>query len=199
MLSWLMFIASGIGPYSGQAVHFRNMAPEPKEYALNRYDFEAHRHWQIIEDRLSHSTYMLGENYSIVDMAFWGWARLLPIVTGMNDMYKLDKQGFFKLLAGLGGLVMASRLKSGDAKYGGMYELYVIAAVVVGGTSLRGGYGSVFGTLIGALIIAVIENGMNLVHIESYTQKVVFGAIILLAVLLDRIKHAYGSPGQFDS
>ncbi|MEI8211153.1 MAG: ABC transporter permease [Planctomycetota bacterium] len=103
------------------------------------------------------------------------------------------------LLAGLGGLVMASRLKSGDAKYGGMYELYVIAAVVVGGTSLRGGYGSVFGTLIGALIIAVIENGMNLVHIESYTQKVVFGAIILLAVLLDRIKHAYSSSGRFDS
>jgi GST-like protein len=85
MLSWLMFIASGIGPYSGQAVHFRNMAPEPKEYALNRYDFEAHRHWQIIEDRLAKHTYMLGETYSIVDMAFWGWARLLPIVTGMKD------------------------------------------------------------------------------------------------------------------
>ena len=85
MLSWLMFIASGIGPYSGQAVHFRNMAPEPKEYALNRYDFEAHRHWQLIEDRLANQTYMLGETYSIVDMAFWGWARLLPIVTGMKD------------------------------------------------------------------------------------------------------------------
>lgn len=96
------------------------------------------------------------------------------------------------LLAGLGGLVMASRLKSGDAKYGAMYELYVIAAVVVGGTSLRGGYGSVIGTLIGALIIAVIENGMNLVQIESYTQKVVFGAVILLAVLLDRRSRARG-------
>ncbi len=90
------------------------------------------------------------------------------------------------LLAGLGGLVMASRLRSGDAKYGTMYELYVIAAVVVGGTSLRGGYGTVVGTLIGALIIAVIENGMNLVQIESYMQKVVFGAVILGAVLLDR-------------
>jgi ribose transport system permease protein len=90
------------------------------------------------------------------------------------------------LLAGLGGLVMASRLKSGDAKYGAMYELYVIAAVVVGGTSLRGGYGSVLGTLVGALIIAVVENGMNLVHVESYTQKVVFGFVILGAVLLDR-------------
>jgi ribose transport system permease protein len=90
------------------------------------------------------------------------------------------------VLAGLGGLVMASRLRSGDAKYGSMYELYVIAAVVVGGTSLRGGYGSVLGTLVGALIIAVIENGMNLVQIESYTQKVVFGFVILIAVLLDR-------------
>lgn len=89
------------------------------------------------------------------------------------------------LLAGLGGLVMASRLKSGDAKYGTMYELYVIAAVVVGGTSLRGGYGSVVGTLTGALIIAVVENGMNLMQIESYTQKVVFGAVILGAVLFD--------------
>jgi ribose transport system permease protein len=97
------------------------------------------------------------------------------------------------LLAGLGGLVMASRLKSGDAKYGAMYELYVIAAVVVGGTSLRGGYGTVLGTLIGALIIAVIQNGMNLIHIESNTQKVAFGAIILLAVLFDRLKHSYGS------
>jgi ribose transport system permease protein len=90
------------------------------------------------------------------------------------------------LLAGLGGLVMASRLKSGNATYGVMYELYVIAAVVVGGTSLRGGYGSVIGTLIGALIIAVIENGMNLIQIESYTQKVVFGIVILGAVLFDR-------------
>lgn len=90
------------------------------------------------------------------------------------------------LLAGLGGLVMASRLKSGNATYGVMYELYVIAAVVVGGTSLRGGYGSVAGTLIGALIIAVIENGMNLIQIESYTQKVVFGLVILGAVLFDR-------------
>jgi ribose transport system permease protein len=90
------------------------------------------------------------------------------------------------LLAGLGGLVMASRLKSGNATYGVMYELYVIAAVVVGGTSLRGGYGSVVGTLIGALIIAVIENGMNLIQIESYTQKVVFGLVILGAVLFDQ-------------
>ena len=91
-------------------------------------------------------------------------------------------------LAGLGGVVMASQLKSGAPTYGQMYELYVIAAVVVGGTSLSGGRGNVFGTLIGALIIAVIQNGMNLMGVESYTQKIVLGTVILGAVLLDKIK-----------
>ena len=91
-------------------------------------------------------------------------------------------------LAGLGGVVMASQLKSGAPTYGQMYELYVIAAVVVGGTSLAGGEGKVLGTLIGALIIAVIQNGMNLTNVESYTQKVVLGLVILGAVLLDIVK-----------
>ena len=85
MLSWLMFIASGIGPFSGQSVHFRHAAPEPKEYALNRYDYEAHRHWKLIEDRLAASRYLVGNDYSIVDMAFWGWARLVPYVLGTGD------------------------------------------------------------------------------------------------------------------
>lgn len=92
-------------------------------------------------------------------------------------------------LAGLGGVVMASQLKSGAPTYGLMYELKVIAAVVVGGTSLTGGEGKVVGTLIGALIIAVIENGMNLTGVESNTQKLVLGLVILAAVLLDTVKH----------
>ena len=91
-------------------------------------------------------------------------------------------------LAGLGGVVTASQLKSGAPTYGLMYELYVIAAVVVGGTSLSGGEGRILGTLIGAFIIAVIQNGMNLTNVESYTQKVVLGLVILGAVLLDRLK-----------
>ena len=91
-------------------------------------------------------------------------------------------------LAGLGGVVMASQFLSGDPKYGLMYELYVIAAVVVGGTSLSGGQGKIFGTLIGAFIIAVIQNGMNLTGVESYTQKVVLGLVLLGAVLLDMLK-----------
>ena len=92
------------------------------------------------------------------------------------------------VLAGLGGVVMASQFRSGDPKYGLMYELYVIAAVVVGGTSLSGGRGKVFGTLIGAFIIAVIQNGMNLIGVQSYTQKVVLGLVLLAAVLLDMLK-----------
>jgi GST-like protein len=82
LLSWLMFVASGIGPYSGQAVHFRHYAPEPKEYAVNRYDFEVERHYKILDERLANQPYILGSSYTIVDMAFWGWARLIPHVMG---------------------------------------------------------------------------------------------------------------------
>jgi GSH-dependent disulfide-bond oxidoreductase len=82
LLSWLMFVASGIGPYSGQAVHFRNVAPEPKDYAVNRYTFEAQRHWGILNDRLGRHKFMLGDKYTIVDMAVWGWSRLIPNVLG---------------------------------------------------------------------------------------------------------------------
>ena len=84
LLSWLMFIASGIGPYSGQAVHFRTAAPEPKEYALNRYDFEADRHWKILDDRLASRPWLVGDDYGIADMAFWGWARMVPFVMGQD-------------------------------------------------------------------------------------------------------------------
>jgi ribose transport system permease protein len=73
-----------------------------------------------------------------------------------------------------------------------MYELYVIAAVVVGGTSLSGGSGRMFGTLIGAFIIAVIQNGMNLLGIKSYAQMFTLGAVIVLAVLLDKARQNGG-------
>ena len=82
MLSWLMFVATGVGPYSGQAVHFKHFAPEPKAYAVNRYDFEAWRHWKIIDQQLAQHRYMLGETYTLVDMAVWGWARAVPFVLG---------------------------------------------------------------------------------------------------------------------
>jgi ribose transport system permease protein len=91
-------------------------------------------------------------------------------------------------LAGLGGIVLTSQLSAGDPKFGLMYELEVIAAVVVGGTSLMGGRGKVFGTLIGAFIIAVIKNGMNLTDVDPFNQKIVLGAVLIVAVLLDTLR-----------
>ncbi len=101
---------------------------------------------------------------------------------------------FCGAMAGLAGVVQASQLQSGAPTYGQMYELYAIAAVVVGGASLSGGEGRVFGTLVGALIIAVIQNGMNLTGVEGYRQKVVLGAVILAAVLLDLLKRRDWRP-----
>ena len=89
LLSWLMFVASGIGPFSGQCVHFKHFAPEPKAYALNRYDFEAWRHWTLLDQHLAQRRYMLGETYSLVDMAVWGWARVVPFVLGAEAWQKL--------------------------------------------------------------------------------------------------------------
>ena len=94
LLSWLMFVATGVGPYSGQSVHFKNYAPEKQSYAINRYDFEAERHYGILDRRLATVPYMLGETYTIVDMAVWGWARMIPIVRGENtwrDMPNLSR------------------------------------------------------------------------------------------------------------
>jgi ribose transport system permease protein len=112
-------------------------------------------------------------------------ARLSGVRVGAVLMFVYTVSG---AMAGLGGIVTASQLKSASPTYGLMYELYVIAAVVVGGTSLAGGEGRILGTLIGAFIIAVIQNGMNLTGVESYTQKVVLGLVILGAVLLDMMK-----------
>ena len=91
-------------------------------------------------------------------------------------------------LAVLGGLIASSKLGSGDPKAGLGYELSVIAAVVVGGTSLSGGRGTIGGTFIGLLIVSVLNSGLNWVGVESFGQQVILGAVILAAVLLDRFK-----------
>ncbi len=96
------------------------------------------------------------------------------------------------LAAGLGGCLQASLVRAAAPNMANMYELYVIAAVVVGGTSLSGGSGRMFGTLIGAFIIAVIQNGMNLLGIKSYAQMFTLGAVIVLAVLLDKARQSGG-------
>jgi GSH-dependent disulfide-bond oxidoreductase len=88
LYSWLMFVASGIGPYSGQTVHFRHHAPEKLPYAINRYVYEANRHYGILDTQLAVHRYMLGDAYTIVDMAVWGWARIVPFVLGDDALLK---------------------------------------------------------------------------------------------------------------
>ncbi len=89
LLSWLMFVATGVGPFSGQAVHFKHHATEKVGYANTRYQYEAQRHYGILDARLAKSRYMVGNAYSIVDMDVWGWARLVPFIMGEEAWAKL--------------------------------------------------------------------------------------------------------------
>lgn len=91
------------------------------------------------------------------------------------------------LLAGLAGATLASRLGAGVPNAGMQYELDVIAAVVVGGTSLAGGRGGIVGTLWGSIFIGVLGNGLNLANVDPYIQKIALGLVILLAVIADRL------------
>jgi GSH-dependent disulfide-bond oxidoreductase len=115
MLSWLMFVATGIGPYCGQAVHFKHFAPEPKEYAVNRYDFEAWRHWNILNEHLGKHHFMLGQTYTLVDMAVWGWARAIPFVLGADAWDKLPNVK--RLLDEVNARPAAQRAEALKAKY----------------------------------------------------------------------------------
>jgi ribose transport system permease protein len=94
-------------------------------------------------------------------------------------------------LSALGGLVLTSRLNSAELVAGQGYELDVIASVVIGGTSLFGGVGGVYGTLVGVLLIGVISNGLNLLGVSSYWQLVVKGVVIVIAALIDNLKRRF--------
>ncbi len=89
-------------------------------------------------------------------------------------------------LAALGGLMVTARLDSAQPNAGTSYELDAIAAVVIGGTSLSGGKGSIWGTVLGAVIIGVLNNGLVLLNVSPFWQQVVKGAVILLAVIIDK-------------
>ena len=82
LLSWLFFIASGIGPFSGQAVHFQHAAPEKLAYAINRYRREVERHYEVLDTHLAGREFIVGKEYTIADMSAWGWldrvSRVLP-------------------------------------------------------------------------------------------------------------------------
>ena len=103
-----------------------------------------------------------------------------------DEQVKLFAYGLCGLLAGLAGVVLAARITTGQPNAGQAYELDAIAAVVIGGTSLAGGVGTITGTLLGVLLIGVINNGLDLQGVSSYYQAVIKGVIIVGAVWLDR-------------
>lgn len=84
LLSWLFFISSGLGPFSGQAVHFERMAPK-LEYAVNRYRREAERHYEVLDAHLTGRRFIVGDEYSIADMAAWGWIERASVVLSGSD------------------------------------------------------------------------------------------------------------------
>jgi GSH-dependent disulfide-bond oxidoreductase len=86
MLSWLMFIGTGLSPFSGQAVHFLHHSPEPVPYARNRYLKEIERHYRVIDARLATTKYLAGDEYSIADMALWGWANFAGYIFGEKGL-----------------------------------------------------------------------------------------------------------------
>jgi len=134
--------------------------------------------WFILNHtRLGRYTYAIGGNEETVKLS------------GINvKFYKSMVYVIVGIMSSLSALILSARLNSAEAVAGQGYELDVIAAVVIGGTSLSGGRGSIIGTLIGALLIGTINNGMNLLGISPYFQQVVKGALIIGAVILDRLR-----------
>ncbi len=108
-------------------------------------------------------------------------------VSGVNvDLVKIKVYVFAGLMAGLGGVVLASRIATGHPNSGNGYEMDAIASTVIGGTSLSGGVGTIGGTVVGALIIGVLNNGLDLLGVSAYYQQIAKGLIIIAAVLMDQ-------------
>ncbi|HYA72805.1 MAG TPA: ribose ABC transporter permease, partial [Roseiarcus sp.] len=131
--------------------------------------------WVLLtQSRFGRYVYAIGGNETVA------------LLSGINvTAVKIAVYALSGTLASVAGIILTSRLESAQPTAGLGYELDAIAAVVVGGTSLAGGKGSLFGTLIGALIIGVLNNALNLMDVSSYYQMIAKGAVILLAVLVD--------------
>lgn len=118
-----------------------------------------------------------------------GGNELAARFSGLNlDRVKIGIYTFAGMLAGLAGIVVSSRISSGQPGLGVGYELDAITAAVIGGTSLSGGIGTVWGTVVGALIIGVLNNSLDLLNVSAYWQQIMKGAIIVIAIIIDERK-----------
>jgi len=165
-------------PVSGFSGGFRSLAtgevlgvPVSVVIMVGVYVFA---HFVLTRTKLGRYTYAIGGNEEAA------------LLSGVNvRVYKAAVYGISGMLSGLAAVILTARLNSAQPIAGMMYELDAIAATVIGGTSLLGGEGTVVGTLIGALIMAVLRNGLNLLGVSSFIQQVVIGSVIIAAVLID--------------
>lgn len=133
-------------------------------------------HFVLSKTKLGRYTYAIGGNETAANLS------------GINTkLFKTVIYGISGLLSALAAVILTARLNSAQPIAGIMYELDAIAAVVIGGTSLLGGIGTISGTLIGALIMGVLRNGLNILGISSFIQQIVIGSVIIAAVLIDMI------------
>ncbi len=131
-------------------------------------------HYLLTHTKLGRYTYAMGGNEEAA------------VLSGVSvRMYKTIVYGLCGMLSGLAAIILTARLNSAQPIAGIMYELDAIAATVIGGTSLVGGEGTIMGTLIGALIMGVLRNGLNLLGVSSFVQQTVIGSVIIIAVLID--------------
>ncbi|MDZ7343557.1 MAG: ribose ABC transporter permease, partial [candidate division KSB1 bacterium] len=165
-------------PISGFSENFRSLAtgeifhlPAPVIIMLAVYSIA---HFLLTQTTLGRYTYAIGGNEEAA------------VLSGVNvKFYKTLVYGWCGLLSGLAAIILTARLNSAQPIAGIMYELDAIAATVIGGASLLGGEGTIFGTLIGALIMGVLRNGLNLLGVSAFIQQIVIGAVIIIAVLID--------------
>lgn len=165
-------------PISGFSETFRSLAtgevlriPTPVVIMVVVYIIA---HFVLRRTKLGRYTYAIGGNEEAA------------LLSGINvRVSKTIVYGIAGMLSGLAAILLTARLNSAQPIAGMNYELDAIAATVIGGTSLLGGEGTVTGTLIGALIMAVLRNGLNLLTVSSFLQQVVIGSVIILAVLID--------------
>jgi ribose transport system permease protein len=134
-------------------------------------------HFVLEHTRLGRYAFAIGSN---PDAAFYAG---IPVAFHTTAVYAIGG-----MLTGLAGMIEASRLMTGQPTAGQGYELQAIAAVVIGGGSLRGGEGSVVGTLVGAFIMGLLSNGSDLLGISPYVQQAIIGAVIILAVSVDELR-----------
>ncbi|NAZ35471.1 ABC transporter permease [Rubellimicrobium sp. CFH 75288] len=134
-------------------------------------------HWVLAHTRFGHHTLALGDNEAAARATGIDVRRLRILLYTLSG-----------LMAGLAGLVFTARVNTGDPTAGLTYELLAITAAIIGGTNLFGGRGSILGTMVGALIMGVVQNGLNLLAVQAYWQQMAIGTVLVAAVWLDQIR-----------